>query len=154
MTICTAVLLYLSWFLTMFQFVHNFFSIVGFVRQFYFTILPQNVHDFSLSHCFSCPFTRTLFLTIYLILSKLYGTLIHFVSQFSQCPVIKEHFSVFKYHKVRTGIFSKIKSRQKWAHQSVPFCIYYLGFILLLCYGDLHCFNSFIISDWLAICSG
>ena len=41
------------------------------------------------SHCFSCFITMTQFLTIYLILSKLYGSLIHFLPQFSQCPVTK-----------------------------------------------------------------
>ena len=51
-------------------------------------------------------------------------------------------------------ILSENKSRQKWAHQSESICIYFLGFISLICYGDLHCFNSFIICNWLAISSG
>ena len=51
-------------------------------------------------------------------------------------------------------ILSENKSRQKWAHQSESLCIYFLGFISLLCVRDLHCFNSFIICNWLAISSG
>ena len=123
---------------------HNFSNIVSLVPQFYFTFY----HRMSMTSHFSLFFTSYHKDSIYLLLSKLYGTLIHFVSQFAQLTA----FSMFKY--TRLELVSSPKSRQKWANQSVPVCIYYLGFILLLCYGDLHCFHSFIISNWLAICSG
>ena len=65
-----------------------------------------------------------------------------------------QRFQCLSNTRSQNWILSENKSRQKWAHQSESLCIYFLGFISLLCVGDLHCFNSFIICNWLAISSG
>ena len=135
---------------TNFQFATVFFSCVS---------SPTIYHRMSMtSSQFSRPTTRTVLLTI---LSKLYkftcpGCTVLllqldsvFVTDFLTC-----NFPHLSNARSQNWIFSESKSRQKWAHQSESICIYFLGFISLICYGDLHCFNSFIICNWLAISSG
>ena len=124
--------------------------------------LPQNVHDFFESFC-----------TVYLSYYK--DCICHtksskFSSSNGMMLLLRfdsslefnihhrfhnlQHFQHLQNTRSQNWILSENKSRQKWAHQSETFCIYFLGFISLICYGDLHCFNSFIICNWLAISSG
>ena len=73
-----------------------------------------------------------------------------FVTDFTSYSV----FSISQIHEVRTGSSprtSQGRSRPTSLNLSV---FIFWGFISLICVGDLHCFNSFIICKWLAISSG
>ena len=90
--------------------------------------------------------------TIYLKLLKFNSSSGTYIVPFGLVSVTD--FTRLSNTRRQNWILSENKSRQKWAHQSESFCIYFVGFISLLCIGDLHCFNSFIICNWLAISSG
>ena len=96
--------------------------------------------------------------TIYLKLFKFYSSSGTYIAPFGFSFRHRFHklqrFQHLSNTRCQNWILSENKSRQKWAHQSESLCIYFLGFISLLCVRDLHCFNSFIICNWLAISSG
>ena len=73
-----------------------------------------------------------------------------FVTDFTTYSV----FHISQIHEVRTGS-SPRTSQGRSGPTSLNLAVFiFWGFISLLCYGDLHCFNSFIICNWLAISSG
>ena len=140
--VCHKVSIYHSFFFNCVEFSTNLFH------------LPQNVHNFfRFFTLFSCPITRTVFKLFKFKCSSCTVLSLRFDSslEFNICHRFHnlQRFQCLLNTRSQNWILSKNKSRQKWAHQSESICIYFLGFISLICYRDLYCFNSFIICNWL-----
>ena len=132
---------------TKFQFTTVFLLMHGFSTNLFH--LPQNVHDFfSLFRILSQELYYSQFYQSCTVLLLQYDSV--FITNFSTCSVscVSQRF------EVRTGSPPRT-SQGRSGPTSLNLSVFiFWGFNSLICYGDLHCFNSFIICNWLAISSG